>query len=335
MRIGTSLSAAAASLALATVALGQSPPPMPATPAKPAPPTGIVVEDVRIKVKPGSLEEMLSEALKNNPDVRVAESKVREAEAELNRARMQLMQKVVSLRGAVEAQEGAVKFAEQAVKLAEAKVEQFTALHKRAAIDNATLNEARAALEETRHKLLTAKTRLAELQSEMEFLLGQNRMRFTFQIKPDHVVKWQLHQDLAVQQIREMELRIVQAVPGSTTDRLRKTLDKPMHAEFKSRPLGEVLQELQKQHGINFVVASKKVAEQSVTLQTEEMPLGAILEMLEDTLPGVHFAVRDYGILATSAESLPTGAIPLYTFWKAAKPAAASSEKKNEADSKR
>src|SRR5437588_11514314 len=45
----------------------------------------------------GSLEEALASALKNNPDIRVAESKVQEAEAELNRSRLQVTQKVVSL----------------------------------------------------------------------------------------------------------------------------------------------------------------------------------------------------------------------------------------------
>src|SRR5438067_1850675 len=40
------------------------------------------------------LEELLSRALKDNPDVRVAEAKVREAEAELNRARLLVAQKV-------------------------------------------------------------------------------------------------------------------------------------------------------------------------------------------------------------------------------------------------
>src|SRR5438477_8495528 len=43
-----------------------------------------------------SLEELLTRALKDNPDIRVAETKVREAEAELNRIRLQVMQKVVA-----------------------------------------------------------------------------------------------------------------------------------------------------------------------------------------------------------------------------------------------
>src|SRR5437868_10610793 len=43
------------------------------------------------------LEELLSRALKENPDIRVAETKLREAEAELNRTRLQVTQKVVAV----------------------------------------------------------------------------------------------------------------------------------------------------------------------------------------------------------------------------------------------
>src|SRR5205823_10488997 len=43
-----------------------------------------------------TLEEMLTNALKDNPDIRVAEAKVREAEAELNRTRLQVTQKVLA-----------------------------------------------------------------------------------------------------------------------------------------------------------------------------------------------------------------------------------------------
>src|SRR5437660_3054330 len=45
--------------------------------------------------KSPTLEELLAKAAKDNPDIRVAESKVREAEAELNRARLMVTQKVV------------------------------------------------------------------------------------------------------------------------------------------------------------------------------------------------------------------------------------------------
>src|SRR3989442_3304097 len=59
-----------------------------------------------------SLEEMLAQALKANPDIRVAESKLREAEAKLNRTRLQVMQKVIAFQHTLEAQRSVVKEAE-------------------------------------------------------------------------------------------------------------------------------------------------------------------------------------------------------------------------------
>src|SRR5947209_1017266 len=50
------------------------------------------------------LADMLAKALRDNPDIRVAEAKLREADAELNRIRLQVTQKVVTLRHNWEAQ---------------------------------------------------------------------------------------------------------------------------------------------------------------------------------------------------------------------------------------
>ncbi len=44
---------------------------------------------------------MLAEALRNNPDIRVAAAKLAEAEVELNRTRLQVMQKIVALHAAI------------------------------------------------------------------------------------------------------------------------------------------------------------------------------------------------------------------------------------------
>src|SRR6266849_6689180 len=44
-----------------------------------------------------TLEDVLAQALKDNPDIRVAQAKAQEADAELNRAKLQVMQKVVAL----------------------------------------------------------------------------------------------------------------------------------------------------------------------------------------------------------------------------------------------
>src|SRR5213594_1163492 len=63
--------------------------------------------------KPATLEEMLAKALKDNPDIRVAEAKVREADAELNRTRLQVTQKVLAFHHSRESQKAIIKVAEE------------------------------------------------------------------------------------------------------------------------------------------------------------------------------------------------------------------------------
>src|SRR5262249_24336780 len=55
------------------------------------------------KPEPGSLEDLLDKALRNNADIRAAEAKVREAEAELNRVRHQVLAKIVGARNDIDA----------------------------------------------------------------------------------------------------------------------------------------------------------------------------------------------------------------------------------------
>src|ERR1700722_20375703 len=52
------------------------------------------LEKAREEQKAASLEEMIQQALKSNPDIRVAEVKVREAQAERERTRLQVVGQV-------------------------------------------------------------------------------------------------------------------------------------------------------------------------------------------------------------------------------------------------
>src|SRR4051812_40165212 len=65
------------------------------------------------------LEELLAEALKANPDVRVAAAKVSKAEAELSRARLKVMKGVVTLHGDLEAARQAAEEAERRFRFLE------------------------------------------------------------------------------------------------------------------------------------------------------------------------------------------------------------------------
>jgi hypothetical protein len=53
-----------------------------------------------------------------------------------------------------------------------------------------------------------------------------------------------------------------------------------------------------------------------VTMDLREVPLGAALEWLEDSLPGHSAVVREYGILITRQDRVPPGAALLHDFWK-------------------
>jgi hypothetical protein len=80
------------------------------------------------KSAPSRLEDLLAEAMKNNPDIRVAEAKLREAEAEMNRVRLQVMQKVIALRQTIDTQKVQIKQAEDPIlKGLRAQIQQKTA----------------------------------------------------------------------------------------------------------------------------------------------------------------------------------------------------------------
>src|SRR5579883_1482356 len=81
--------------------IGQQPTPKDAKPVpkdKPAPPANAKPAPAKPeKSAVPSLQELLTQALRENPDIRVAEAKLREAEADLNRTRLQVTRKVVAL----------------------------------------------------------------------------------------------------------------------------------------------------------------------------------------------------------------------------------------------
>jgi hypothetical protein len=106
---------------------------------------------------------------------------------------------------------------------------------------------------------------------------------------------------------------------GGIAEKIRKALDTPVTVDFKDRPVFDVLRELhEKAPGITF--QSVYPRDVSVTLHLEQVPLGAVLQALEDTLvgpnPSIGFAVREYGVLAAQQGDLPKGAVMVRDFWK-------------------
>src|SRR5262249_39487180 len=89
-------------------------------------------------------------------------------------------------------------------------------------------------------------------------------------------------------------------VAGTMAEKVRKALDTPASVEFtKGTPLADVLEYLQDRYDVPFrLLPSAEARKLATDLRIKEkVPLGAVLQALEDTTP-IRFVVRDYGILA-------------------------------------
>lgn len=286
--------------------------------------------------KPGknaepTLEEMLNKALKDNPDIRVAEAKVREADAELNRTRLQVTQKVLAFHYSRESQKAVIKFAE----------ENLQRVHK--------LNSTHAISQEDvkvgEQQLTAAKTKLAEIEAEMPYLLGQQHHLKVSSVAfspdgrtlatgtADGTVKvWDAatgQQILATFNVTppahsSTVSSITSSGPetGTIAQKLRKALETPVSLEYKDKSLAEILEDLQaKVQGIVFHAPAGK---DNIMSLKGRYPLEAALQLIEDSYNASEgtkwmkirftFVVRDYGLLFCPEDKIPPGALRLQTF---------------------
>jgi len=322
-------------LLLGGAAMGQ---PAPGEPKKPAE-----------EKKPSQLEELLAQALRDNPDVRVAEAKMREAEAELNRARLQAIQKVVAHQHNTETLESAVKtaqarvvVAETNVRLAEAEYQRMADIAKKGVVAQsevdaaqAKVKQAAADLEAAKAGLQAAKADLAKAQAELPYLLGKatkdDKADATMQVweflrlhRTDETAAERLIYTLSMTQAKTA-WTANQQPRGTVAEKLRKALDAPINVRFEEQSLDDVLRWIQAQAGVPVVdTLPRDLKTKKLTLSVSNISQGAAFQLLED-VAGVQFAVRDYGILVS--DKLPSGVTRLHDFWKAAEKPKAAEEK--------
>ncbi len=115
---------------------------------------------------PSSLDQMLTIALKHNPDVRAARARLLAAEAELDRTRLTVLQKIIAYRERWSAQKASVA----------ALTQETEAVQNAAAQDDVPQPQKKqraAMLAAAKQKLAFEQARLREVEAELPFLLGR------------------------------------------------------------------------------------------------------------------------------------------------------------------
>jgi hypothetical protein len=278
------------------------------------------------------LEQLLLNAMQNNPDIRVSEAKVREAEAELNRTRIQVLQKVSTLYSTIEAQK-------TAIARAQVSLDRVNRLLQNKAVGPEELQQTEATL-------TAEKSKLASAESEMTGLLGKMPANQTawdirgqviwnpegswHQVAPSTIdVSGALWQQ-AISNANNGWISSVlvnseaaksapsQAPVGSMAERIRKALDTPVKVEYKRQTHRQILNDLKnKAASVPIYVRIGTGAGDPVDFDLGEVPLGAALQAFADFFePDLRFVVREYGILVTHKDLLPAGAVLLHDFWR-------------------
>jgi hypothetical protein len=328
---------------------------------------------------------VVADALKNNPDIRVAEAKAREAEAELNRTRMKVVSDLSLLHAEIQA-------AQAGFDDAKGRYERAIMLHQKRAIAEEDLGEAKRTLEKMTGELEIKRARLPYLLgkqtgSSASSALIDDLIRMKFDAKKieepsDEVFLRRLYLDLRgrvptaeemksflkipekdrrekwVDQLRRDEFARIHKGPVNAscvrchenpwlgtdvpadhhhrmwvdkywqlllkpespmTDKLRKALDAQTRMDLSSTSPKDVLEYLREKSlpGINLHVRAKSLKKEAIDVKLgESVPVGAVLQYLEDELD-IIFVLRDYGIVVVAAdERIPPGAMRVIDFWK-------------------
>lgn len=294
---------------LATTSLGQT-----TTPSTP--------KETKL-TKKSELELALEEALKNNPDLRVAVAKAAEADAQLVRARAQVVQKVVAAYQVIDKAKATLAAAEATL----ARMQKLRSQTKGVV--------AEADYEAAVASVAQAKASLAAAQSELDYLTGKGK-----HAEKASRLYSKLDRDDAEKVIRvygHLSDLVTEQAKGPAADRIRKALGKKGRFIIKDLTAREVLKSIQteaERSGIHVQANTKGDAwDQKVTATFDDVPLSTVLQLLEDTLENHHVVIRDYGLLVVPRDKLPHGAVTMAAFLQS-KPADPSAKNEDPIEGK-
>jgi Outer membrane efflux protein/WD domain, G-beta repeat len=318
------LTALSTLLLAAGFALGQPPAPKVKEPAKPA---------------AGSLEETLEKTLRNSADIKAAEAKVREAEAQLNQVRQQVLTKATALHSDLNLAKRMLAVAEKSLAIVEQAVQRGTASQE-------SLLTAQAMAEKHRGEVEKLQTELKSLRGEFAHYSVPLSIAFSpdgrYLATGDNVIRlWDVTTGIALDRNTSQEsLRALLSekapapVQNSMSERVKKFLDQEVDMTLHGLDVQTATAELFKQAKADIVVRVVLAAPPAAMIDLKgKLTVGAWLQAIEDTDPNLRIVVRDYGLLVSTRDRVPDGALRVQDLWKGnagevKKPEAKTTEKK-------
>jgi hypothetical protein len=314
----------AALVAAAGIVVAQPPAKTDPAPKKDAPPA----KKEPAKPAPGSLEDTLEKALRNSADIKAAEAKVREAEAELNRVRQQVLTKATALHADLNVAKRMLAVAEQTLAIQE----RMAANGQAGVTDRLT---ALAMVEKHRGEVEKLETELKSLRGEFAFKGVPASLTFS----PTGDALWIIDLDgrLGVsdvtsgaidQRVRPWTADAFRPIPigGAKTpavqtpmmDRVKRMLDKEVELNSRESAAPDALKAVLDQAGGDIPLRDTLPANQHVGTVTlkGKLPVGAWIQAVEDSDPELRVVVRDYGLLVTTRDRVPEGALRVQDLWK-------------------
>jgi hypothetical protein len=236
-----------------------------------------------------TLDELCALALKHNPTIRAADSKVKEAQAALDYARSQILTLIAEahheLQSARELDAEAQKRLDIELRLGGVGSERE--------------------LSDSRLTRVRTKLELAKAEGALMTLVGVIPKATSFNPAADAA---DLYRQAAA----------APAAPAQLPDAVRKALDTKVTVEFQDAPAAEVIAHLQDLiQGVNLhLAANANIKERKMTLRLKEkVPVAGVLQWLEDAFE-VKCVLRDYGIVVADRNVVPPGAILLLDAWR-------------------
>ncbi|MFO0965842.1 MAG: hypothetical protein U0793_09705 [Gemmataceae bacterium] len=289
--------------------------------------------DKALSGKRKELDELLQQALKLNPDIRLAEAKLREAEAQFNKTRLEVLQKVVTA-------QQQIRIAEAALQEATRRLDRVRALHTSKAVSAEEVDTALAVVQRYKAELDLAKAALPALIGEQpaelrgkdspemirrlyldllgraptpeEIKAGSGDLTAAFnRILDGRGREWKvLHE--AVRGVKEV-------IDAEQAEKVRKFLATPFAGDYREIAPKAILDLIaEKTKGVNIDVRYPFADDVGSRLFLKEAaPMGAVLQWFEDNYP-VRFVLREYGIVVSERGAVPPGALPVLDFWKRA-----------------